>query len=344
MRAKDFLKSAMVGILGNRLGATLLRPLWAGRATIFMLHRLSPDGAITDGNSIDSITKTIAALRRAGATFVSLASLVQLAAVGGEPAPGSVAFTIDDGYLDQGEMAEKAFIRNDCPVTVFAISGLIDGLLWPWDDQLAYAIRQTQKSCIRIPSIGREFVLRNSESRRTIIDAIQRACKAVQWKQAENILDEVWSETEIVPPQDAPPGYEPLNWNEARRLEDIGVDFAPHSVSHRIISMLPDEEAFLEISNSWRRLSQELTRPVPVFAWPTGRPQDFTERDMRFAESVGMLGAVSASQNYADLRPSLANPMGRFALNRFSMNPNAADNVQCGTAIERVKQIFRSER
>ena len=49
-------------------------------------------------------------------------------------------FTIDDGFIDHHDIAGPLFADYDIPLTFFLVTGFIDGELWPWDDQLSYAI------------------------------------------------------------------------------------------------------------------------------------------------------------------------------------------------------------
>ena len=328
-------------MLSNRLGAGLLRPFWQGRASIFMLHRLSQ--RVTSGTTltIESITQSIAALRNAGARFVALSHLFECAAKGVEPEPGSVAFTIDDGFADQGVIAREAFERNECPVTVFLIAGFIDGRLWPWDDQIAYAIRHGGASHAALPPDGRPADLTTPDGRRAAIGRLQNYCKSVPWDQAASALDELYSGLGCRPPAEPPGEYRPLGWDDIRALESRFVEFAPHSLSHRITSRLNDEEAREEIEGSWQRLRKELRRPTQVYAWPTGRDVDFSERDMKIAQSIGLHGAVSTNDDYGNFRAQPGNSQHLYRVRRFAMSAYAVENLQVGTGFERFRQTLR---
>lgn len=338
---KHGLKTLLRGVFGNRWGARLLRPLWRGRSAVFLLHRLISSSSTSEAAALEEIGANIAALRRAGAHFVPLTYLFDLASRGLEPEPGCVAFTIDDGYADQGVMAEKAFLANGCPVTLFLISGLVDGQLWPWDDHVAYSLLHSARQAIVFEPTGETLRLGTPEQRYRSVGIVQDYCKARPWAQAVRTLEGLYAATDCRPPELPPPGYRPLTWTEARRLEAAGVDFAPHSITHRITSRLSDEEAREEICGSWNRLRQELAHPVPIYAWPTGRAADFTERDMNIAATAGLSGAVAATNDYAQFRRQRLDPINRFSVGRFAMSVSTADIVQYGTALERFKQLVR---
>lgn len=290
--------------------------------------------------TLETIAASLTALRKAGARFVSLSYLVDLAVRGLEPEPGCVAFTIDDGYADQGVMAKEAFLANGAPVTVFLISGLIDGLLWPWDHRLEYALTHTERDAIELAPFG-TLTLRTAEDRTAATVAVQDYCKTIPWTEAERVLERVFGATGVTPPGTPPESHRPLTWDEVRRLESAGVEFAPHSISHRITSQLTPEAAREEIHGSWMRLKQELAHPVSIYAWPTGRRQDFTARDMDIAAEVGLQAAVSVTNDYAHFSNREAGRASRFSASRFAMSPSMLDTIQYATGLERLKQLVR---
>lgn len=338
---KSRLKTLITGVFGNRFGAKLLRPLWRGRSAVFVLHRLHGSSQASESAALADIATNLKVLRRAGARFVSLTHLFDLARRGLEPEPGCVAFTIDDGYADQGVMAERAFLENGCPVTIFLITGLLDGQLWPWDDQVAYSLQHSTKPTVIFEPTGETLRLGTPEQLSRAVASVQNYCKERPWAEASLALDSLYALTGCRPPQLPPPAYRALTWTEARRLEAAGVEFAPHSITHRITSRLSDAEVREEVQGSWSRLQQELVRPVPIYAWPTGRPGDFAERDMSIAVEMGLTGAVAVTNDYAQFRSRGVTPINLFSVGRFSMSVSTDDIVQYGTALERFKQLVR---
>lgn len=337
---KQIIKILTTGVFGSKAGASLLRPLWRGRSVVFVLHRLEASPTGPDSMTLETIGASLRALRKAGAQFVSLSYLVDLAVRGLEPEPGCVAFTIDDGYADQGVMAKEGFLANGAPVTVFLITGLVDGLLWPWDHRISYALKHTAQSAIELAPFG-TLPLGNPAERSAATGKVQNYCKVISWTEAERVLEQLFAATRDTPPTLPPESDRPLTWDEVRRLESAGVDFAPHSISHRITSRLTDEAAREEIHGSWGRLKQELARPVAIYAWPTGRPQDFSSRDMNIAADAGLLAAVSVTNDYAQIGKREAGRTSLLSVNRFAMSPSMPDTIQYGTGLERLKQLVR---
>jgi hypothetical protein len=291
--------------------------------------------------TLETIAASLKALRRAGGQFVSLSYLVELAQRGLEPEPGCIAFTIDDGYVDQGVMAKQGFVDNGAPVTVFLIAGLLDGKLWPWDHRVDYALKSCNCSSLEFAPLGVTLPLATDLQKSAAVETVQNYCKTLPWSEAEPVLEQVFAAIGGAPPVTPPKTYQPLTWAEVRRLEAAGVDFAPHSITHRVTSRLTAEDAREEICGSWRRLQDELARPVPIYAWPTGRSQDFTPRDMDIAAEAGLSAAVSVTNDYAHFGNREAGRASLFSASRFAMSPSMLDTIQYGTGLERLKQIVR---
>jgi peptidoglycan/xylan/chitin deacetylase (PgdA/CDA1 family) len=340
---KDLVKIVTAGIFANKAGAMLLRPLWRGRSTVFVLHRLNAPSA-PDSMSLEHIEANLNALRKAGARFVPLSYLVDLAVRGLDLEPGCVAFTIDDGYVDQGVMAKKAFADNGVPVTMFLITGLLDGMLWPWDHRVDYALRSSAKSAVRFAPTGALLELATPQQQNAAVETVQVYCKTLPSHAVEPVLEELFATAAVNPPTRPPESQRALTWDEVRELEAAGIDFAPHSVSHNIASRLSAEEARREIQGSWDRLKQELSRPLPIYAWPTGRSGDFSERDLGIAAEVGMRAAVSVTNDYAQAHRNGNGATALPSLDRFSMSPSLLETIQYGTGLERLKQIVRFSR
>ena len=103
----------------------------------------------------------------------------------------------------------------------------------------------------------------------------------------------------LAPPEE----FRAMSWETARSLEREGVDFGPHSISHRIFSRLSDADDWTELATSWQRLQAELKNPLPVFCWPTGRRADFGAREMALARELGLQAAVLTIPDFAHVRP-----------------------------------------
>lgn len=327
--------------LSSRAARACFRPIMSNRASVFMLHRIEDKSAGVHGHTIEYVRSALTALKRSGAEFVSVGKLVE-AFRGDGPGANWVAVTIDDGFADQAQLA-RAIAESGCPVTVFLISGFLDGKLWPWDDQVTYLLSQSSPTRLDA-EIGDRRVpldLTSNAARHASIDALRKVLKLHPNEAIYSFLGALAAQLRVSLPAQAPPSFQPMKWEEARALEKIGVDFAPHSVTHRIFAQLGDAEAKSEIEESWSRLRQELSRPLPVFAWPTGGLEHFTARDMNAARQAGLSAAFATNSDYAHAVADPQRELDLYRLCRFSLPNRIRDVLQYGSWIEHGKQLIR---
>lgn len=334
------MKQAAIRALGGPTLRRMLRPLMRDRATIFMLHRLTDPANGIDGHDIAAVREMLLELQRSGARFISLRQMFEQWRTGRRCDPDSIAFTMDDGFADQGTLAREVFVPAGCPVTIFLISGFLDGRLWPWDDQLAYAFRNSplRQASFALHGQPMHFPLDSTADREQALHRTREACKRGDNSRLYEDVSAIAVALGVELPADAPPAYRPLAWDEARRLEDAGVEFGPHSITHRIFSRLPDDMAQDEIRGAWLRLRQELRNPAPVMAWPTGRTGDFSRRDMRLAREAGLLGCVSTDNDYAHFPRNDEDAM--FSIRRFPLPDDVGTALRYGSWMERARQLL----
>jgi peptidoglycan/xylan/chitin deacetylase (PgdA/CDA1 family) len=330
--------------LSSRAARPLFRRIMRGRSTIFMLHRVTNAATGVSGHSVEFVREALRELQASGARFVSVREMVEAYAKGSGPGDDWVAFTIDDGFADQGELVRSAFVPSGCPVTIFLIAGFLDGKLWPWDDQLAYIVARADAAVSDVTVDGHKVkvALHTSGQRHQTLADLRNLCKSIGNSNLYALIGAIGQQLGVSVPATPPPAYTPLTWEEARALELLGgVDFAPHSVSHRIFSQLNNEDAAAEIADSWRRLREELRRPLPVFAWPTGRPGDYTTRDIALLQTSGLSAYATTEPDYSFVGKRATDAVPPYSLRRFSLPTRIRDVLQYGSWIERGKQIAR---
>lgn len=334
--------SRMVKFLTGRSGRSLFRPLMHNRTPIFMLHRLDDPARGVHGHSIDFLRTSLTALRDSGAKFVSLRAIVDAWRSGAPIDPNWVAFTIDDGFIDQADLVREVFAPLECPVTIFLITGFLDKHLWPWDDQLAFILNNAscQKRVRLIIADGQfAFDLTSQSSRDETITHLRNHLKSVTGLDPYAAVDDIARQLDIDVPKQPPPQFQPMSWNTVRELEKLGAEFGPHSITHRIFSKLTNGDSVSELQGSWSRLRQELRNPLPIFAWPTGRAQDFTARDVANAKAAGLWASVSTRPGYAHREPdSCAAEI--FMLRRFGMPNRVSMVLRYGSWLERGRELL----
>jgi len=337
---RELLKKLLVPLLASRQITAIAERLFESGIPIFVLHRLAQkDSAVAGRTSPNYLRKCLDYLNENNYDFISLEHLI-LALQGKRTMPEKpVVFTMDDGYLDQAEIAAPIFLEYDCPLTFFVITGMLDQSLWPWDAQTSWLIESADdaslQSSVTLKKLGIDFD--KYPGKRELRRAIQEALKRLGAEKIPDILHEIASDADITIPDTAPPAYQPIDWNIARKLEAQGICFAPHSVSHNILSRLEQRAAEWEIKQSWLTIESELNSPLKVFCYPNGRQMDFSDREIQILKNTGFLGAVSVTPNFIDQNSTTAIDQ-IYSLPRIALPDNMIDFIQYCSWIETAKK------
>lgn len=338
---KHRLKNNLVSILTSNMSSVLARRLFGYGIPIFMLHRMRDSQNPMQVNSATSDTHLRQCLRylaKKHYKFLSLRELVFALANRQHLPEKCVAFTMDDGFEEQARIAAPVFQEFNCPVTFFLVTGMLDQQLWPWDDKIAYLINETTVASLEI-TIGDEhlqFTLDSEPKKKTARQEIQNAIKAVPFNQLDTILANLETTAQIDIPELPPPQYKPLTWDQAREYEKQGIEFAPHTISHPILSRLDSDAMKREVLGSWLRIQQELSNPSPVFCYPTGRYCDFGSREVKLLRESGLTGAVSTIP--AQVRPELVNDYYLYGLPRYALPNSFSDFKKYCSWVEYVRE------
>lgn len=312
-------------------------------ATVFMCHRFEDKNRGIHGFDPALLKRGLQYLRKHKYELISLTELFNRLAGNGPSLHGAVVFTIDDGYIDQAEIAAPLFAEFDCPVTVFATTGFLDGELWMWWDKIAHTFATTRRSSVAV-QLGGEAVRYNwrhqTELKSACDDVIQR-CKVMEDEEKHAAI-EALAESAGVDLQHKPPQmYAPMTWSDARACEAKGMSFGPHTITHPILSRTPDEQAVREISGSWQRLCSEVRNPTPVFCYPNGQWPDFGFRETSILRNAGLLGAVTGEPGFPDTSLFSQGNDEPFKIRRLPFPESLSELIQYVSGIERCKQVVR---
>ncbi|MDH5230211.1 MAG: polysaccharide deacetylase family protein [Gammaproteobacteria bacterium] len=303
------IKKLLLDILTSSAVSPLANTTFGSGVPIFLMHRFTDEDNNVKGTSPQHLKRCLEFLKKNKYNFLSLNNYIR-AIVNGETLPKkSVVFTIDDGFQDQIEIAAPIFLEYDCPVTIFLVSGLVDKQLWPWDDQITYLLDHTQKKTLSMKLFSQqyEFSLHSASAKKSALEFIRNTIKANPMEDLAATMMYLSKITDCEIPKTFPSKYQPANWDRVRYFEAKGIEFGPHTVTHRILSRLETNTAIEEIKQSWLRLQQELKSPVPVFCYPTGRYVDYGPREVDIIRDTGLIGGVSAIPAQAELSKQSGN-------------------------------------
>jgi peptidoglycan/xylan/chitin deacetylase (PgdA/CDA1 family) len=313
---KRTVKDAVKQTVTSRWMSPAWIPLIRDRAPFVMLHRFAEPEHGLFGHDPDQFRRSLERLRRDGYAMLTVTEAVHRLTEGRGFPMRSVVFTMDDGYRGALEQSVELFQAFDCPLTVFVTTGFIDGSCWLWWDQIEYVCLESGRTSIDV-DWNDSIVRLDLADPRTTIDTLLQTCEwcktlpdARKWEFIRCLAEA--AEVEI--PTRAPAQYEPLTWPEMRSLEEKGIAFGPHTVTHPILTQVDDSQAEWEIAESRARVRKELRRPVDVFAYPNGA---YASREIDILTRLGMKGAVTTRGDYtAVVRPGVTH-RSRFEIPRF---------------------------
>lgn len=313
--------------LASRPALQVARLFGVRPATIFMLHRFTDGGGESLGTDVSMLRAMLSMMRRQGVAFMSLRNLAEHVATRTPLERPTAVFTVDDGYRDFAHLAAPIFQGFDCPATVFLISEFTAGRAWCWWDRITEAFLRSplESVSIRCDEQILSYQFGTAAERRASASVLVEALKSVSDGERLRIVDGIGTLLQVDLPATPSDAYAPLGWDEVRSLERTGVDFAPHSLTHPILSRLGAAEARTEILGSWADLRRELRDPAPVFGYPNGSLDSFGPREMQIVRESGMTGAVAFHRRYVD--PQRCEDEERYRLSRF---PAPADPTSAG--------------
>lgn len=334
------LKNAVLRI-ANVVGETgCFRLLSPEVVPVFMLHRVySGAHSIAGGLSEETLRAHLSYLSRHGYKVLTMDELLAMLEEDGRIHSKSVMFTIDDGFFDHFEIASRVFDEFKFVLNCFVITAFLDGELWPWDDQITYAIHHSPLSdaALTLPG-GERCSLDLSE--KVINTATRRLRDTLKAGPQMDVYH--WIQSELFPrlaveyPAEAPPEFAAMSWADARILQQAGHGVFPHTRSHRILSMLPTDEKLSEIDQSRQRVEEEMGMVPIVFAYPTGRQEDYDQENMEQLKRIGFRMAFTTVPDYVRKGQNL------MELPRFSLPAGAADFRQIVNRFEALKTSIRA--
>ena len=295
-RRTGLLKVAMSALHYSGAG-NLLSPLTRGVGVIFMLHRVRPaQHGDFDPNRIlevspEFLDETISLVLDRGFDVLSLDDAHARLAEGDFDRPFA-SFTFDDGYRDNRQHAYPIFRRHGVPFAIYVPTDFPDGqgdLWWIKLEQVLAAVEATE---MKVDGVTEHFDLRTGDLKEAAYEKIYWWLRSIREVDARRVVADLLASHGM----DASGLCSDLimDWDEIRDLaSDPLVTIGAHTRRHLALAKLSLGEARQEMSESVRRLEQELQRPIRHFSYPYGDEGSAGEREFSLARELGMKTAVT---------------------------------------------------
>jgi peptidoglycan/xylan/chitin deacetylase (PgdA/CDA1 family) len=251
----------------------------------------------------------------------------------------AVVITIDDAYQDAYDIAYPLLRRYDLPATIFATSAFVDRRMWYWQDKLRYVLDQTASRMLPDAACGSVagMSLASAADKERAWQVLADHCFAGTDLECERLVGQLGDCLDVQIPVTAPPGFAALTWRQLAEMADNGVETGAHTVSHRRMSQLSEQDVVAEIAGCKREIESELHRPARFFAYPYGANSDRTPAAERAVRHSGFELAFVA---YFDAL-LYDNPL---AVRRFGVGSDMWDFVKSAHGLKRANCIRKLRR
>jgi peptidoglycan/xylan/chitin deacetylase (PgdA/CDA1 family) len=281
----------------SELGARALR----GSGCIFCLHEVRPRVVLSEGFepnhqlaiSPEFLDQVITMVKGRGYALVSLAELTDYLRRGSFPKSPVAAFTLDDGYKNNAELAAPVFQAHDSPYTIFVAPGFAEATHMLWWLELERLVA-TSTSVEGMPSA-------TPDQKAAVWRKLSTHAKSLTEFEQRKWLDVVFTKHGANWRNSTRDTM--MNWDEVRALNrDPLCTIGAHTLGHYALKRLSRDDAAHEMIESKRRTEAELGESVNFFAYPYGDKDHAGTRDFELAEEVGFKASVTTRKGVITAR------------------------------------------
>jgi peptidoglycan/xylan/chitin deacetylase (PgdA/CDA1 family) len=204
----------------------------------------------------------------------------------------AIVVTFDDGYRDNFLNAMPVLERFGVPATIFLAAAAVESKGVLWHDRIFSAFRESEVS--RLDGFGGDtsaYHLTTLDEKLFALQDALRFLRSIDDTERMYWVKRLENELRVQDRMERPDLM--LRWEDIEVMRGKGMSFGSHSVSHPILSRLPEDCARMEICESKRTLEKRLGAPVTAFAYPSGRKSDFDGRTKEMVKEAGYDCAVT---------------------------------------------------
>ncbi|HNW60199.1 MAG TPA: polysaccharide deacetylase family protein [bacterium] len=258
-------------------------------------------------------------------TVLSLSAAVDAP---GSQALNTVVLSFDDGYADNYTHAFPVLQREGLPAIIFLTATPIEERGHLWYDRLVNSILFCPAGQLDLGDHGGSWPLQTVPQKAAAARALAHQAKAAKdWQRTRALI----SQLEALCPGSRSLPSAMLTWDQARAMQQGGIEFGAHTMTHPILSALTGAEQREEIEGSRDMIARRLGEPVRFFAFPNGEKDDYTEATIHHLRSTGFRAACT-------LIPGINDGGDPFQLKRLGIDADHTGYRSFGT-----KAIFACE-
>ncbi len=288
--------------------AGVFRRSAANGLSIVTYHGVLPQGYRASDPVLDGSLVTAAAFRRqlrllrARYNVISPETMLAWCEGKGELPPRAVLVTCDDGLVNVVTDMLPILQEEQVPC-LFLVIGLSanDTACMLWYEELYLMLETAAEAPFSIELDGVEVFGKIGEKwqRDTLYRDLRRILVTCDKETCNRFLNAVRAKLRLCDQFAFQRMADPIAYrrfgllgpSDLQKLLAAGMSIGAHTLSHPMLSQLPEDHAWFEITESRKRLEQTLGCPVWAFAFPFGGIDAVSARELRLAQRAGYKAA-----------------------------------------------------
>lgn len=256
---------------------------------VFMLHRVSKHekGRLIPNEDLkispSFLQKVINKYRKAGFDFLSLNDIYKIINQQKKDVNPFVAFTLDDGYLDNYTNAYPIFKKNNVPFCIFAATDFMDKKAILWWFSIEDLILQNDSIHL---SDGSNYICKTYQEKWDTFRYLREKILKLNQKKLHSSLIKLFDDYDI--DWLFPIKSMSMSWEQ---VIDISKDplctIGGHTMSHPAFNILDLQEIKDEITGGIEKIESQTGKKIEHFAYPYGSSKEDGEREYEYLKLFG---------------------------------------------------------
>ncbi|MCG8667895.1 MAG: polysaccharide deacetylase family protein [Pseudomonadales bacterium] len=193
--------------------------------------------------------------------------------------------TFDDGYADNYTLAYPILKELGMSAIFYVPYSLIEDREVGWWDKISWLVYKTTKEKGNIRDIDLDFT--SPHNRATSAKALHKYLKLNPYTDTKSIISELSEMLDVELPSVERQSKELMTWEQLKEVSDNGISVGSHSMSHRLLSQITEEEQSWEIKESKTLIESRLGKKVNTIAYPVGAVTSFNDTTKRLVKEAG---------------------------------------------------------
>ena len=228
---------------------------------------------------------------------VSFKTLVEILKSGEDLSPKTVAVTFDDCFENVFACACPILKKYNIPATMFVTTGFVNTNRIIWADLLEIIIGNCRHDEFVFDDLEnpKKYPLRTYAEKKHAVREIKSHLKSISEEKKDKIMSNLIKDIDINLLMSETDLYKNLTWAQVKNIDwDPLFEIGSHTINHRVLSLMPADEAEKEIVGSKHVLEKELGHAIDLFSYPEGQEDHYNDAIIEILKNNGFRSSPSA--------------------------------------------------